>query len=858
MPRSTRSSNAARRKTLGGGKNGGNNSTRTTSSNGNKSGTPRKLLRSVKASPAPSIDSSASTVSTTTATRSLRKRTQPSPEKEAPSTTQASIGDGTVCKRRRVSVPPSPAPVKGPNITGRKRRVPQKEVSTKRVKVASQAVDPATPEPSSATTPSLKRRRQAVGEHGSGAEEGEEEEERSSYSPIVTASTTAKKRGAKRSRRVSRKALAGAEVEAAILTSATTEKEDGEAMKVGKEDKRTEEDSKAEELTASSPPKSPVAEVKTSLSKKELLALQRRQLLQHLDHYDLSDLTSLSSLLTTWPESELRVAMTVPPSLPISASQRLWISTEGSPVSRTALNGDGRETDASPTKAAEEVPSAKRARRHLSPLPRPDARGGGPGSGGGGEHEVENADAMEKNQYPRLLDTFCVASFTLPAWKDKDTAAGDGAQLDKHEHLVRDIATINPDVFCVKQAHVDYAALHLRPELSRQGYQCSGGTDGTAASYQSFIFFSREVFSEVAFHCRPVRSMARKLVENSAYAQPWRDTLSESLKSSYTGDCSVLRHLATGSLLLVGCLTERLHPVEFPSPPCPATTVVPTAVPITVPYVECAGGGGSGTAGGGCCASTITVSVAGCHSSLGGSPPSEWCPPSFDSRPDLAAINASGCIWALHEIWQEVQESGQAAATTPLVNGYNGNGHPLLPSVMPLSPMRWVLCANLEASPSSPAYQIFCDGYPSDESIARLRAVRNVHLRNNDFLDATSLLDLLWHAFQHPCTDVRSCYQSVMSTEPPFTRYATLPSASSAATTTVIPRKCVDYIFCSGSSLHPRQVLMPPCRATLGVASESVGQMQRRICSATPYAAAHETAFSLASKVGIVAASTTA
>lgn len=51
--------------------------------------------------------------------------------------------------------------------------------------------------------------------------------------------------------------------------------------------------------------------------------------------------------------------------------------------------------------------------------------------------------------------------------KDKDTAAGDGVQLDEHEHLVHDIAAINPDVFCVKQAHVDYAALHLRPELSR-------------------------------------------------------------------------------------------------------------------------------------------------------------------------------------------------------------------------------------------------------------------------------------------------------------------------------------------------------------------------------------------------------
>ncbi|VDM27872.1 unnamed protein product, partial [Hydatigera taeniaeformis] len=243
-----------------------------------------------------------------------------------------------------------------------------------------------------------------------------------------------------------------------------------------------------------------------------------------------------------------------------------------------------------------------------------------------------------------------------------------------------------------------------------------------------------------------------QLVEHSAYAQLWRDTLSESLKSCCTGDLngcnasndplllvSVLRHLATDSLLLVGCLTERLHPVEFPSPSLSslATPVEPATAPIIVPYVECAGGGGGGIGGGGCCGSTITVSVAGCHSSLGGPLSSEWCPPSFDSRPDLAAINASGCLWALHEIWQEVQESGQAGATTQMLNGYSGNGHPLLPSAMPPSPMRWVLCANLEASPTSPAYQIFRDGYPSDESIARLRAVRNIHLRNHDFLDAT-------------------------------------------------------------------------------------------------------------------------
>lgn len=125
------------------------------------------------------------------------------------------------------------------------------------------------------------------------------------------------------------------------------------------------------------------------------------------------------TVLATWPESELRVALTAPPSLPISASQRLWVSTEGPPTSRTALNGDSYEADATPTKAAEEVPGAKRARRHISPVPRTDARVGGPGSGGG-EHETENAaNTMEKNRHPHLLDTFCVASFTLPTCKGK-------------------------------------------------------------------------------------------------------------------------------------------------------------------------------------------------------------------------------------------------------------------------------------------------------------------------------------------------------------------------------------------------------------------------------------------------------
>lgn len=116
------------------------------------------------------------------------------------------------------------------------------------------------------------------------------------------------------------------------------------------------------------------------------------------------------------------------------------------------------------------------------------------------------------------------------------------------------------------------------------------------------------------------------------------------------------------------------------------------------------------------------------------------------------------------------------------------------------------------------------------------------------YLLLQTLLDRLWHAFQHTCLDVCSCYQSVMGIEPPFTRYNIRPGSSSGDSDKkavgVEPRRCVDYIFCSGSSLHPRQVLIPPCRATLGASNSS-----------TSYGPGHEFIFSLASRIGIVAMS---
>ncbi len=49
----------------------------------------------------------------------------------------------------------------------------------------------------------------------------------------------------------------------------------------------------------------------------------------------------------------------------------------------------------------------------------------------------------------------------------KDKATEGQMQLDEHDRLLREVAAINPDVFCVKQVRSDYAASHLRPELNK-------------------------------------------------------------------------------------------------------------------------------------------------------------------------------------------------------------------------------------------------------------------------------------------------------------------------------------------------------------------------------------------------------
>lgn len=155
-------------------------------------------------------------------------------------------------------------------------------------------------------------------------------------------------------------------------------------------------------------------------------------------------------------------------------------------------------------------------------------------------------------------------------------------------------------------------------------------------------------------------------MEQSAYPPLWRDCLRRSLEtpsphSSSSSSAavppdllvSVLQHISTGTLILVCCLTDRPHMTEFPS--FMASTSIPsTMTTATIPYVRAPGG-----------SSTTTVSVARGSilstipgkGGVGGSGSEEWCPPSFDSRPDLAALNAAGTLWALQNVWEEVGPS---------------------------------------------------------------------------------------------------------------------------------------------------------------------------------------------------------
>ncbi|VDO04612.1 unnamed protein product [Rodentolepis nana] len=818
--------------------------------------TRRKSLRSGSKAPSPSSSKAPSNPApkTTVATRSTRKRLSVSnDDQEVPKVVSHQVEAGA--KRRRTGVCTSPSPENPPKPIGsasvRKRRVVQLESpsfispspASKRAKVTSPPPAESTLVPS--TTPKtrsttvMKRRHRQKSSSESEASQSDREEDKKSTPSQSSIGSTQQKRGAKRNRKTpvkcpspvleTKKSIASAKTKSTPLRNQTA-KAKNEGVVVVNPD--SENGSKEKEK---SPVKREVAKLKKHepirppMTKKEVETLQRKLLFSRLVHDDLSDLISFSDLLSNWPEAELSNPVTDSPALQIiPASHRLWVSGVTNPLTVNGDSFDGPVPLDTKESVELEVPKAKRARRNISP------ENNGSVSRELEKDTVSTVDMIsEIEQHQRLLDTFCVASFTISPLRGDQERDLEG----EFSQIMEEIRAIIPDVFCIKQLPSASAATHLKSELDCHGYQCSGCSDTNGVS-QSFIFFNRDVFTEVSTHRRAVQSMARNLVEQSAYPQLWRDTLIESLTPiTGAGDSSnqsqllvsVLRHTSTGSLLLFACLADRRKNENgdiFRSSVLPDTSKNSN---ISIPHVE-----------GGCvssCTSTITVSVAGRHSPKSFSPADaigcEWCPRTLGSRPDLAAIDATGCMWALKDVWDEVLESVKSLVNGGL-NGYSS-----------VSTMRWVLCANLEASPTSPVYQIIRDGYPSDESITRLRAMRNVHLKDHDFFDATTLLDRLWHAFQHTCTDVCSCYKSVMGIEPPFTRFvATTPSTDgsnkTAITASVDPRRCVDYIFCSGSSLQPRQVLVPPCRATL------------RSTNSNPSAAHHEVVFSLASKIGIV------
>nr|VZI05352.1 unnamed protein product [Spirometra erinaceieuropaei] len=681
-------------------------------------------------------------------------------------------------------------------------------------------------------------------------------------------------------------------------------------------------------------PPSPPSEPKPP-TKEELLTLQRRQLLQHLDHYDLSDAMSTSSFLANWPEVDAKPTAVSATSAPdaVKPSQRIWVLERSNTDSRATSQEGGRDAASPPVATVNGTPEVQATKQQLLTAASPAS------------------DSIT------TLDSFCVGSFTMSTPQVDEP----NSPTDEEDRLLTEVDTIRPDVFCLRNAHPSEATSRLRPELMRQaltplfvlvrrfrrGYQSSACPEGPAFANPSFIFYNRDIFAEVSFHHRPVQATARKLAYRSAYPQSWRDSLQQAISTTASlldleasskeraGEAadtgpellvSVLRHKRTGSLLLVGCLTDQpgadgkdggflSSPSKMYSSdaaaassnsssvcntssnsvcntvsstnllsssssgtvcntssnsvcntvsstnllssssstavnsgaynnPAQATANCPNTAWNHIPYVYCPTG-----------APTTTVSVArsGCLYSSLFSASGEWCPPTFKCRPDLAAMNAAGAFWVLQDIWEEEVVASSCVdlhnglpnpVCGSLQNGFAAAEQTVATATPSSPPFRWVLCGNLDAASTSPAYQICRDGYPSDDSIARLKVVRNVHLSGHDYLDSTSLIDLLWHAFQHPCTDVSSCYSSVLGREPPFTRF-TLPPVANVG---LHLRNCVDYIFCSSSTLHPRAVFMPPCRAVVSVASAG----PPRPPSSRPLAQP-ETVMSLAARLGIIA-----
>nr|CUU99898.1 hypothetical transcript [Hymenolepis microstoma] len=398
----------------------------------------RKSLRS--GSKAPSSTSAKTPLDlvpkTPVTTRSTRKRLSVSnDDQEVQKVVSHQIEAGA--KRRRTGAITSPSPESAPktisSASARKRRGVQLESPTnlispspasKRAKVtsstpaASTLVPSTTPKTRSTTV--IKRRHQQKFFSESEASHSEREEDKKSTPSQSSIGSTQQKRGAKRSRKTSVKSPSHA-VETKKPVASTKKKPTPLRSQLAK--------AKNEEIVMEVNPdsengnkekeKSPVKReltkvnkhepIKSPLTKKETETLQRKLLFSRLVHDDLSDIINISDLLAKWPEAELRNPVADSPALQvIPASHRLWVSGETNPL---IVNGDSYDSPvALDTKESAELeaPKAKRARRNISP----ENNGGV-----SGELEQDKVSAVdmisEIEQRQRLLDTFCVASFTI-------------------------------------------------------------------------------------------------------------------------------------------------------------------------------------------------------------------------------------------------------------------------------------------------------------------------------------------------------------------------------------------------------------------------------------------------------------
>lgn len=71
------------------------------------------------------------------------------------------------------------------------------------------------------------------------------------------------------------------------------------------------------------------------------------------------------------------------------------------------------------------------------------------------------------------------------------------------------------------------------------------------------------------------------------------------------------------------------------------------------------------------------------------------------------------------------------------------------------TPAGRMLVGRLQLMAGSPAYQLLRDGYLDDDMIEELQRHRNVALPGRE---NAALVNLLWKAFQHPSSSLRSCY----------------------------------------------------------------------------------------------------